>query len=890
MTLKKSGFLVVKVLAAILVVGCMFVAEAFAANVNLSWNANGEEDLAGYVLYVGTQSGNYSSTIDIGNQTTYTLSSLADGTTYYLALAAYDSSDNYSNLSNEINHTTDAETVAPTSGTASSPQYSNQTTFNVTYSGAADNVGGSGLDYVSLWARKNSGGWYNTGQTRSTGSGSFSFTTLSGDGVIYFSVVATDNAGNSSAAPIDSGQTVTILDTQAPETGVVTVPATTESSTVTVSYSGVTDSGGSNLSVANLWVKNPAGTWAFSNQINVSTSGSFTYPFSEAGDYRFALRTIDNAGNSSAIPSGNDGAATEYIITSPPPPPPSNDLCPNDPAKVAPGVCGCGISDADTDGDGTADCDDQCQFDSQKTSPGICGCGVVDSTVDTDGDGNYNCNDSDDDNDTLSDAEEANIGTNPLLADTDQDEVSDAQELVDGTNPLDRGSVKVELGTEICSEWNGFLEKLWNILELVNMSNKELSVEATLHNQSGDIIETSSVTIHPGSQIDLLVHDKAGRERNSYGLFCIAHSGETGDLDGRMVYYKGSRNKFESSAFEFAFAMPFSNGNRGRQFVTFNTYQPSTVAKDRDNLVANWIQLTNLSKNIGTGKLKFYGFSGEELGAQDVTLAPSERIDFSGHQFGPDIVGVVKWMPNDETISYQLRNIRYLYDNSRGSDSFDTAFQLAGQLPSGELLSVPITTDGETAILEVVNVLSEPVDTVVNFYGQDGTVRATHNFTLGGNSSRHIITNEFMQAGERGIAVVKGNKTSSLISVAMQYGRTDKGGISYMYGVAAKPAVGDVLRNSYNTYLEQTSKLVLTNPTDTEQEVSFTLVRSTGETIILGEPVTIPAHTAEVIILNNYEASGNYGVVTVTPENTNSIVAWVKRERNGEYVIPTPSR
>jgi len=38
----------------------------------------------------------------------------------------------------------------------------------------------------------------------------------------------------------------------------------------------------------------------------------------------------------------------------------SGDLCPTDPNKVAPGTCGCGVPDTDTDGDGVADCIDSC--------------------------------------------------------------------------------------------------------------------------------------------------------------------------------------------------------------------------------------------------------------------------------------------------------------------------------------------------------------------------------------------------------------------------------------------------------------------------------------------------------------------------------------------------
>jgi RHS repeat-associated protein len=68
-----------------------------------------------------------------------------------------------------------------------------------------------------------------------------------------------------------------------------------------------------------------------------------------------------------------------------------DDLCPADPNKIAPGVCGCGVPDDDTDGDGTPDCDDLCPTDPGKTEPGICGCGTPDD--DSDSDGTVDCND-----------------------------------------------------------------------------------------------------------------------------------------------------------------------------------------------------------------------------------------------------------------------------------------------------------------------------------------------------------------------------------------------------------------------------------------------------------------------------------------------------------------
>jgi hypothetical protein len=45
------------------------------------------------------------------------------------------------------------------------------------------------------------------------------------------------------------------------------------------------------------------------------------------------------------------------------------DGCPNDPNKIAPGVCGCGVSDVDTDGEGFEDCIDGCPNDPALQAP-----------------------------------------------------------------------------------------------------------------------------------------------------------------------------------------------------------------------------------------------------------------------------------------------------------------------------------------------------------------------------------------------------------------------------------------------------------------------------------------------------------------------------------------
>src|SRR5512136_2844242 len=78
-----------------------FPAPGIAATLRVSWNANAETDLGGYLIYYGTQPGNYSACFDVGKVTSYQLTGVQSGTTSYIAVAAYDTSQNDSALSAE---------------------------------------------------------------------------------------------------------------------------------------------------------------------------------------------------------------------------------------------------------------------------------------------------------------------------------------------------------------------------------------------------------------------------------------------------------------------------------------------------------------------------------------------------------------------------------------------------------------------------------------------------------------------------------------------------------------------------------------------------------------------------------------------------------------------
>ena len=498
---------------------------------------------------------------------------------------------------------------------------------------------------------------------------------------------------------------------------------------------------------------------------------------------------------------------------------------------------------------------------------------IVIDTVDPDADG-------------LPNSLETANGTDPNDSDSDDDGVLDGQEVADGSNPTDGGSSIQVLGTTLCSEWNGFFSaSMWNIMEHVNSASTTRSLATTLFDINGSAQSVSNGTVLSGAQTDILVQDMPGRIANSYGRVCTVHNGSAGELDGRMVYYKPT-----PSGFDFAFALPFQNGIKGSQFVLFNTFQPSLDLTDANNFVANWVQITNLDSVSRSGTLFYYAQDGSLLASDTQTLPSGARRDFSGHQFGPNLVGTIEWRPSVNTAPFQMRVVRYYYDNPTLSESFDSAFQLEGLKGSGETQVVPIDTRDGTAVLEVANVKSSPQNIVVRFYNSAGTLLQTLPLSLPSFGSIHLIADGILVNGF-GSAWIDGSGAGGVIATAMQYGRTNTAGIKYVYGVQSREALGMELTGSYNTFLSQDCDLVLTEADGVATSANVSMRRFDGTNVLTNQTVNLAAHgTASVNICSN-DQPNVYGRVTVSAALSNSIVANVVRKGpNDNYRFPTPVR
>jgi hypothetical protein len=147
----------------------LLATEGKCAQVTLAWDKNSESNIAGYRIYYGTGSRAYNWFIDVGNATTYTITGLTEGSTYYFAATAYDKSKKESKHSSEVSYNSCTYTISPTTAQLTQPggtgivQVSTQKGCNWTASSSASWVTitegskGSGSGKVSYSATNNSG-------------------------------------------------------------------------------------------------------------------------------------------------------------------------------------------------------------------------------------------------------------------------------------------------------------------------------------------------------------------------------------------------------------------------------------------------------------------------------------------------------------------------------------------------------------------------------------------------------------------------------------------------------------------------------------------------------------------------------------------------------------
>jgi hypothetical protein len=92
----------VKWIVGFVVIAALMILQNQVIAAGFGWSANAEEDLAGYKIYYGTDSRNYTNSVDVGNVTSWQLPQDFPVGTWYFAVKAYDNDAEESDYSNEL--------------------------------------------------------------------------------------------------------------------------------------------------------------------------------------------------------------------------------------------------------------------------------------------------------------------------------------------------------------------------------------------------------------------------------------------------------------------------------------------------------------------------------------------------------------------------------------------------------------------------------------------------------------------------------------------------------------------------------------------------------------------------------------------------------------------
>ena len=192
------------------------------------------------------------------------------------------------------------------------------------------------------------------------------------------------------------------------------------------------------------------------------------------------------------------------------------DECPDDAVKSAPGVCGCGVPDIDTDNDGTLDCQDGCPDNPNKLDAGICGCAISD--IDTDGDGTLDCQEECPDDPNKLEAGLCGCGRSDAPPGSDEDADNDG--IIDCLDQCGTDPQRTHFGlcgcgladSDVDANGNGYLD-CWE---------KDLPVSAHLNGRDIEVKEvelngtsTTLTAVSPGAVVTLRVKGKVQNTRDS---------------------------------------------------------------------------------------------------------------------------------------------------------------------------------------------------------------------------------------------------------------------------------------------------------------------------------------------------------------------------------------
>ena len=467
---------------------------------------------------------------------------------------------------------------------------------------------------------------------------------------------------------------------------------------------------------------------------------------------------------------------------------------------------------------------------------------------------------------TLSDApKNSELGFEIRLASVERDESYCQDPGIGEGGGVEQCGERPTLMSPTYTLWNSFLG-MTNILELVNPSAEPLEITLSLYSILGELAHQETFTVGAFKQRDVILNSLPGFVNNSYGIVKLEF---VGVMDGRMHYY---RQAAQGVNYDFVFGYPLSDASSGLTAVSFNTFQPSFLADERENIVANWLNIVNLENEPKTFVVWTYNQLGELVLRRSIEVPAFGRVDVDGgHDLaGPSVVGTHVIEPEDQNGLYIAQLTRFGGNASAGfaPSEFRFAFPLVAKAASSEPVFAPISNRrGEDNWVEVVNIKDEPVRAYLNFFNAEGQLIESVDALLPANGQSHYNASALLEVGQVGFVSIEPTVANSVLAQSMYYFKEANGSVTAIYGSQARKGSRCQQSGSYNLFLGMENWLNVANTSHKEIEVKVTVNSSSGA---IERLITIPARGTASLAIHNVNDFGampdTYGTLSV--ENT----------------------
>jgi hypothetical protein len=622
----------------------------------------------------------------------------------------------------------------------------------------------------------------------------------------------------------------------------------------------------------------------------------------------------------------------------------SVDQCPQDPAKVEPGVCGCGVSDIDRDGDATIDCLEQCPNDPTKVTPGVCGCGFPDTDANRNGVADCSeagetttntqaaCSDGlDNDGDGFFDFRSDSLGDPGCSSPSDSSEDDD----------------DIALKSPAFAKFNTYLgQQVY--AEIVNDGKRSQQVTIDLYNLRGSLMISRLLSIPASKQQDVDVNallKQACKEKpsNCLGFEDLSetrgHNNGTGQADGIVDTYGLVKLRFDDSkpdnrilgrvsfyrpspngGYSFAFARELRNPSRGKTYTTSNTYDPQGLG----SLVPNWAEVISLGRERADGRieevsqsytLNIYSEQGILLESRLFSLPALGEFDFqAGHEFTDTFgnrregVYLIEIVPVDKNALYFLSLGRYSSKDAPSGDAAEYHFALSLEGKPGT--KEPLYVSARNSLNGITGLNSQPI--VTNWIETacvdelpcrvEAKLRSASGIEVGRRvisllpkSQYHLNAGALLEANS--IASVELISDQKIVSQSMVYLHSPGSKPLTGYSVSATSRQRKEKSGSLNTNLGIQNLLTIYSSIDTTTDVQISAKPLSGSSGYL--QLELPSASAKSITLSNELSNpfpeNQYGTVKVESNLDGSLIADVLRIRKNsnnaiDFVMPTAVR